>query len=1132
MKNFKKMSYCLFAAAPLLILSADDSIYYSNRSNIIGFQEFKSNLPNKVHPAVKEQMQSYRMASYSVPLKLNAAEAAKQAKWYKEAGFNMILAENCRMLVMDLLSPAERTAKFRSLDDTIKDSKMFFDAVKKLGMKTMHHVTCTQVPMKLLQRHPEWAAVYMNTGKTKANWYGTGNTCINNDDFWEMWFARLERLLKESPADAVMIDEIQFFGPDLCGCKFCREKFKADTGYTLPANGQFNTWIARNNAAFRLWRNWRIKKVLERQQQCRKLLKSLNSEAVFSAYLCNILTVYSRHAFGCDICNLPQYADSIGLESMPAGLGYPEYYPQVLLELKLLRGVSEKRGNAPWVLFYAWDSFSDIVSTLTAFATGTRQWWYLLGKTEHVWRPLLQWEIEHEALVTPNENAGNIAVHFSSVNRGHNPMNSIEWELGFSGLCNALSDEQIPYRITVDEDFRDAAALRKKADTVVAMNTAVWSKAALAELEKFIRSGGTFITSGNFSMAGDNYNNYTDFSAAKMLGFNYDGEIRSGAAMEVPQKNPVTGDFTGRINYDKRIIKLKNIASDVKIYGSFADKDGNSHPAILVRELGKGRIVYFAGSPERSTFFYFYNTNRVIPGQVWKDFRNPQWSRLWSQIVKSYNDKVLFEAKNFPKGVIIEGLKHKNGETGGIMLTLVNFQSNRVKGGLQPQLRNYDFPKTSLNRPDKNTPMVLDIHAPGTKKVYLFSVDFDDVVEWGFVRNGDRVKVEIPELYRHLVVYCSSGSDKAFALPGRRIVKKFPAPKPLLTETLPALAAPRNPEAVTIFSDSDAFSGGVHRKEWVQGQPIRTVYGDRSGKTEMSVTFKIPKVMVKPILEMGATCDDVRNSRAPVKIEFNGKVIFSGRAPYPDFRWAVKEFPLGLEKLEPGTYTLKITNAGKGPYGNIPWLGVAFCRIKPSGKTIDVKFDRKKDIPVRGKFAKVNGKFENGALRFGSDGTGIQMSADMITGNEGAIALRFTMIPPAENVKYSLPLLHLRPASLASLFISVSGKKAPELVTGFYDPAKKKGKIFSVKSGMEFGKEYHAAAVWKNGKFKIYLDGKVLGEGDIPLKDVKFNNLFIGAFKDKYLHSFNKWSDSCLLRELRVWNLAPEITEIFPVESK
>lgn len=1113
----------IFAAASA---AATDEAYYCDRSSVIGFQEFKSGRPNKVLPTLKEQMQSYRMASYDIPAKLSAAEAAKQAKWYKDAGFNMVLAEKCRTLIMDLLPASERSAVRRSIDDTIRDSRMFFDAARKEGLQTMHHVTCTMVPMKLLQAHPEWAAVNLVTGKTEINTYGTGNTCVNNDEFWKLWFARLERLLRESPCDSVMIDEIQFFSPQLCGCNSCRSKFKADTGYELPPNGKYKGWSTREPEAFRRWRKWRIEKLLERQDECRKLIKSLNTEMVFSAYLCNNLSGYTNYAFGYDVCNLPLYADSVGLESMPHGLRYPEYYPLVTLELKLLRAVAEQTGNAPWVLFYAQDSFSDMVSSLCAFATGTRQWWWLLGKKDHVWRPLTQWEMEHETLVTPNENAGNIAMYFSSLNRNNNPLGALEWKLGFSGVCNALTDQMIPYRVVIDADFKDAASLRKKADTVIAMNAAVWQKDALAEVEKFVRNGGTFITSGNFSMADGNYNKFSDFAAAELLGFNYDGEVKSAAALDIPEKNPVTGDVTGKIDYTKRIIKLKNIASDVKVLASFIDKNGKAYPGILVREIGKGRIVYFAGSPERCTFFHFYNMNKLVPGQFWNDQRDPQWSSLWTKIVKSYNDKVLFEADNFPAGIVIEGLKHKNGNTQGTMLTLVNFQSNRAKGGVQPQLRNYDFPAASENRPDKSKPMTLDVFAPGTQKVYLFSVDFDEVVEWQFEKNGDRVKVEIPEVDRHLVVYFSSGSDAAFALPGRKIVKEFPAAKPLLREVLPALAAPRNPDAVTIFSDSEAFTGGVKRSDWCMGEPIRIIYGSRSKKTEISVTFKIEKSMVKPILEIGAMCDDVVNSRAPIKIEFNGQTVFTGKAPYPDYRWAVQEFPLDLEKLEPGTYTLRITNTGNGPLNNVPWLGVAFCRIKPSGKTLDVKFDREQNVPVSGKFIRVKGEFVNNGLVFGSPDSGVRFPAKTLVSNQGAAAMSFRLLKPETPVRGEQSLLHLRPASLASIAIVASGTQ-PKLTVRFWHPIRKKGAIIRSNKVLEFDREYKVAALWDGKIFKAYLDGELIGEGEIPLEKVKINDIFVGPFLDSWVR-VPAWSNTAVITGLQTWNIVPEVGEIFP----
>ena len=1110
----------------ILGVAASDREYYSDRSGVIGFQDFKSNRPNKVLPTLKEQMQSYRMAFYNIPLNLSPAKAAQVAKWYKDAGFNMVLAEQCRGLIYDLVPEIKATDKVRPLDLLIRDTKTFFDAARAQGMQTMHHVTCTMVPSALLKKNPQWAAINLNNGKTEINWYGTGNTCINNDEFWNLWFSRLERLLKESPADAVMIDEIQFFGPQLCGCNSCRAKFKADTGYELPPNGKFSGWSKREPKAFRRWRAWRIEKILARQQECRKLLKKLNSKAVFSGYLCNILTGYTYYAFGTDILNLRHYIDSVGLESMPASLRYPEYYPLVMLELKLLRAVAEYTGNAPWVLFYAQDNFSDMAASLSAFATGTRQWWFTLGKKEHVWRPMVQWELEHEELVTPNENGGNIALLFSSLCRNNNPFLSGEWEFGFSGLGNALTDQNTPYRVVTEVDFADAAALRKKADTVVAMNAAVWPKKALAELEKFVRNGGTFITSGNFSMADDQYNKFTDFAAAKLLGFHYDGEIKSASAMEVPEKNPVTGNFTGKIAYDKRIIKLKNIASDVKVLGSFIDKAGKSYPGILLREVGKGRIIYFAGSPERCTFFHFYNTNKITPGQYWNDMRNPQWSALLSRIVKSFNDKVFFEADNFPAGVVVEGLKHKNGDTQGTMLTLINFQSNRAKGGIQPQLREYDFPSAAENRPDKSKPMTLDIFAPGTEKVYLFSMDFDDVVEWAFEKNGDRVKVEIPEVDRHLVVYLSSGSDAAFALPGRKIVKEFPAAKPLLREVLPALAAPRNPESVTEFSDGKNFSGGVLRGTWFQGEPIRIIYGSRSGKTEMTVTFQLEKIMEMPILELGATCDDIINSRAPITIELDGVKIFSGKAPFPDHQWAVQEFSLPVGSLAPGKHTVKITNTGNGPLNNVPWLGVAFCRLKPSGKTLDVSFDSDSPIPLSGKYIRINGRIADGGVVVGDKVNAVRIPAKTLVGEQGAVAVKFRLLPEAPALKGDHGILYLRPASLASLSIVASGNPA-KLSILFWHPVKNAGTVVRFTAPLEPDKEYVAAAVWKDRKLRAYVDGQLIKEGVVPLEKVKFNDLFLGPFKDSWFNLAPR-GEAVAVTGLRTWNLAPPVEEIFP----
>ena len=1102
-----------------------DSAYYSDRCRIIGFQDFESTRPNRLLATPADRRQAYRMGSVDIPVGFSKEQAQAEAQRMKAAGFNMVLAEKCRSLVYDLL-PENQDRYRRPLKQLVADTKMLFDALHAEGVQTMHHVTCTMVPHALLERHPDWAAINLNTGQSDTNIYGTANTCINNDEFWQTWFGKLEFLLRNSPADAVMIDEIQFFAPHLCGCQSCRTKFNAETGFHIPENGQYKNWASQDLAGMRRWRLWRHEKVLERQVACRKLIKSINPDMVFSAYLCNNTTGYQYASSGMEISAFPLYADSLGLESMPHGLSYFDYYPLVIVEMKYLRAVAEHTGNAYWTLFYGRDNLNDMFTGLCAFLEGSRQWWWIIGKSQTGWKPLLQWEMQHEELLINNHPAGNIAVLYSAQNRDRNPFGGSAWELGCHGLCNALTDTQTPYHLVIDADCQDSKTLARKADTLVAFNAAVWSENALAALEQFVADGGVLICSGDFSRADENFEKKTNFAASNMLGFDYHGEISKGAAFVVPQPNPVTGELIGRFAYKQRIIKIKNIAPDLKILGSFEDLNGQLHPGLLVREFGRGKIVYFAGAPERCHFFHFYNINKIVPGKHWDDQRDPVWAALLARIVRAYNDRVVFEADNFPPGVLIEAHQQAFNDALGVQLQLVNFQSMRVRGGLQPQLRSFDFPSVRNNRPNPSAPMTLDILAPETKKVYLFSVDFRGLVDWPFQFVNGRVKVEIPDLYRHLTVYCSQGSDRPFvAASGGKVMREYPPPLPLRSESMPALAAPYDPSALTVFADSEEFSGGVRSATWYQQEPALIIYGDKSQKTTATATLQLEREMLNPRLALGALCDDVVNSRAPIIVTVNGVTVFEGAADFPDNRWSVREYPLPFERLAPGTHTVSIRNTGKGPLNNIPWLGISFVRLKSAGKTLDISFKNDALIPISGEKAELKGHFQNDAMFFGSAGSGSRFPARYLVGEKGGLAFSFSLLETEESGKVARQLVTLRPQSLLSVTFSVN-RKSPVLNFIFYHPLEKKGVIIRTPQPLEYGKTYEAALTWDGQLVCAYLNGELVGEGCQPMPLGRINDLFIGPFTDQWV-KVPAWTDDCIIYSLRTWNVTPSKEEIF-----
>ncbi|MBR6373977.1 MAG: hypothetical protein IKS20_12425, partial [Victivallales bacterium] len=84
----------------------------------------------------------------------------------------------------------------------------------------------------------------------------------------------------------------------------------------------------------------------------------------------------------------------------------------------------------------------------------------------------------------------------------------------------------------------------------------------------------------------------------------------------------------------------------------------------------------------------------------------------------------------------------------------------------------------------------------------------------------------------------------------------------------------------------------------------------------------------KPELVLGGMDDNRPTSRAPVKIEFQGRTIHDGTTDYPDNAWAVRTFPLEEDVLQPGQYKVVISNTGKGPRGNVPWFGVSFVQLR------------------------------------------------------------------------------------------------------------------------------------------------------------------------------------------------------------
>ncbi|MFH1970526.1 MAG: hypothetical protein ABIJ53_09445, partial [Verrucomicrobiota bacterium] len=260
----------------------------------MGYPPYRlENGKSKAMEPVQVFRQSPRIIAYAYG-NITTNQADQVARRFWEQGFNLVMSEGNRYLFKEAADEKSSwTLRVLPFEEVIKNTKIMADACHRYGLRFFLHLTCSMVDQSLLDKHPDWAAIDIATGKTIINAYGTGNTCINNDEFMTEFYKRLDRLIRETGVDGIMQDEIQFFSRSLCGCRSCREKFAKETGFQIP--DKMDGWLGHSRAA---WLEWRRAKVVQNLQKVRGMIKKYNPDNTVITYLCNNTTGYAYYSAG------------------------------------------------------------------------------------------------------------------------------------------------------------------------------------------------------------------------------------------------------------------------------------------------------------------------------------------------------------------------------------------------------------------------------------------------------------------------------------------------------------------------------------------------------------------------------------------------------------------------------------------------------------------------------------------------------------------------------------------------------------------------------------------------------------------------------------------------------------------
>ncbi|GEM_PF-1894420 len=186
-----------------------------------------------------------------------------------------------------------------------------------------------------------------------------------------------------------------------------------------------------------------------------------------------------------------------------------------------------------------------------------------------------------------------------------------------------------------------------------------------------------------------------------------------------------------------------------------------------------------------------------------------------------------------------------------------------------------------------------------------------------------------------------------------------------------------------------------------------------------------------------------------------------------------------------------------------------------SEETLSLDFAQDRSVVINGVAFIPEGTIEaGGTLAVGAKGFSVP-GASLFGANQGTLLFRCSFDTPREPLNTLRNLVNVRTNSrLTAGFHYFSNG---QLVFTFSDRDKTYGMNFPEKLVPQ--RDYSLGFSWDGAKVRVYLDGRVVGEGEQPLPMVKLLNVNVGPYLDAWIGT-NPWCDDTHLYSLRTFNTA------------
>ena len=509
----------------------------------------------------------------------------------------------------------------------LKDGDAFGDLVagcRKLNMVVVARTDPHAAHPAMAAAHPDWLAVDAQGQKrphpSMPDWW---LTCALGPYNFEFMTEVTKEIVNLYQVDGIFSN--RWAGPGMCYCEHCQRNFGLDTGLEMPVSNnprdpQRRAYIEwRQKRLFDLWKRWdtEIRKI--RPAAC--FIPNTGGGALSDL---DMKTVGEM----APILFADRQARSGVAAPWANGKNGKEY--RATMGRKPVGGIFSVGVEEPYRWKDSVQSGAEIrLWALDGVANGLRPWFTKFSGTLHDrrWLPVVEdlygWLYRNERYLRNVEPVARVAMVYSQQTAqyygGAQARQKVEDHT--LGYYQALIEARIPFEMVHDR-LLDAAHVDRFA-ALIFPNIAALSEAQCAQIREYVKRGGSIVATHETSLYDEWGGHRKDFGLADLFGASYDGgmdarmqnsylrlEADGGgkrhpllAGLEDAERiiNGVSRVHTRTVGtYANPPLTLIPSYPDLPMEEVYPRTPKTDIPEVFVREVGKGRVVYFPWDIDRT----------------------------------------------------------------------------------------------------------------------------------------------------------------------------------------------------------------------------------------------------------------------------------------------------------------------------------------------------------------------------------------------------------------------------------------------------------------------------------------------------------------------------------------------------